>query len=78
VLRAVVKVVVADFCGGGLSGGFGAGVGRRVEGCLAGVVDEEVDVACFAGDLVDGALEVGVGGCAALDGGYVAVFLSMS
>jgi hypothetical protein len=36
---------------------------------LAGVVDEEVDVACFGGDLVDCALEVGVGGCAALDGG---------
>jgi hypothetical protein len=36
---------------------------------LAGVVDEEVDVACFGGDLVDGALQVSVGGCAALDGG---------
>ena len=40
-----------------------------VEGCLAGVVDQEVDVACLGGDAVDGALEVGVGGCAALDGG---------
>ena len=67
--RAVVEVVVADFCSGAVGGGFGAGVGRGVEGCLAGVVDEEVDVACFGGDLVDGALEVGVGGCAALDGG---------
>ena len=32
-------------------------------------------MACFAGDEVDGALEIGVGGCAALDGGYVAVLL---
>jgi hypothetical protein len=66
---AVVEVVVADFLRGGLRCGFGAGVGRGVEGCLARVVDEEVDVACFGGDLVDCALEVGVGGCAALDGG---------
>ena len=73
----VVEVVVADFLGGGLRGGFGAGVGRGVEGCLAGVVDEEVDVACFARDLVDGALEVGVGGCAALDGGQVVVLLGL-
>lgn len=73
--RAVVEVVVADFLGGALWGGFGAGIGRGVEGCLAGVVDEEVDVACFGGDLVDGALEVGVGGCAALDGGNVTMLL---
>lgn len=71
----VVEVVVADFLRGALRGGFGAGVGGGVEGCLAGVVDEEVDVACFGSDEVDGALEVGVGGCAALDGGDVAVLL---
>lgn len=38
-LGPVVEVVVADFCGGGVCGGFGAGVGRGVEGRLAGVVD---------------------------------------
>ena len=74
-LRAVVEVVVAYFLRGALRGGFGAGVGGGVEGRLAGVVDEEVDVACFAGDEVDGALEVGVRGCAALDGGDVVVLL---
>lgn len=42
---------------------------------MAGVVDEEVDVACLAGDEVDGALEVGVRRCAALDGGDVVVLL---
>jgi hypothetical protein len=67
--RAVVEVIIADFLRRGFRGGFGTGVGRGVEGCLAGVVDEEVDVACFGGDLVDGALQVSVGGCAALDGG---------
>lgn len=55
-LRAIVEVVVADFCGGGFWGGFGAGVGGGIKGCLPGVVDEEVDVACFGCDLVDGAL----------------------
>ena len=74
-VRPVVEVVVADFCGGGFGGWFGAGVGRGVVGRLAGVVDEEVDIACFVGDLVDGALEVGVRGCAALDWDEVAVFL---
>ena len=74
-VRPVVEVVVADFCGGRLGGWFGPGVGRGVEGCLACVVYQQVYVACFVGDLVDGALEVGVGGCAALDGGYVAVLL---
>jgi hypothetical protein len=77
-LWTVVEVVVTIICGGGLGCGFGTGVGGGVEGCLAGVVDEEVNVACFLGDLVDGALEVGVRGCAALDGGYVAVFLVMN
>jgi hypothetical protein len=67
-LGPVVEVVVADFLCRGFRSGFGAGIGRGVEGCLAGVVDEEVDVARFGSDLVDGALEVGVGGCAALDG----------
>jgi hypothetical protein len=42
---------------------------------LAGVVDQQVDVACFVRDVVDGALEVGVRGCAALDWDEVAVFL---
>lgn len=74
-VRPVVKVVIADFCGGRFGCWFGAGVGRGVEGCLAGVVDQEVDVACFCGDVVDGALEVGVRGCAALDWDEVAVFL---
>ena len=59
-VRPVVEVVVADFCGGRLGGWFGPGVGRGVEGCLACVVDQQVDVACFLGDLVDGALEVGM------------------
>ena len=59
-VRPVVEVVVADFCGGRFGGWFGAGVGRGVEGCLACVVDQQVDVACFLGDLVDGALEVGM------------------
>jgi len=75
IVGPIVEVVIADFCGGRFGGWFGAGVGRGVEGCLAGVVDQEVDVACFGGDLVDGALEVGVGGCAALDWDEVAVFL---
>jgi hypothetical protein len=59
-VRPVVEVVVADFCGGRFGGWFGPGVGRGVEGCLACVVDEQVDEACFVGDLVDGALEIGV------------------
>ena len=71
----VVEVVVADFCDGRLGGWFGASVGRGVEGCLACVVYQQVYVACFFGDLVDGALEVGVRGCAALDWDEVAVFL---
>ena len=32
---------------------------------------------CFGCDAVDGALEVGVGGCAALDGDYVVVLLGL-
>ena len=76
-VRPVVEVVVADFCGGRFGGWFGAGVGRGVEGCLACVVNQQVDVACFLGDLVDGALEVGVRGCAALDWDEVAVFLCL-
>lgn len=74
-LGPVVEVVVSDLLGGGFGGGLGAGVGGGVEGRLAGVVDEEVDVACFLGDLVDGTLQVVVRGCAALDGDEVAVFL---
>jgi hypothetical protein len=74
-LRAVVEVVVTNFCGGRFGRRFRTGVWRRVESGLAGVIDEEVDVACFLGDFVDGALEVGVRGCAALDGDQVSVFL---
>jgi hypothetical protein len=74
-VRPVVEVVVADFCGGRFGSWFGPCIGRGVEGRLAGVVDEQVNEACFAGDLVDGALEVGVRGCAALNWDEVAVFL---
>jgi hypothetical protein len=59
-VRPVVEVVVANFCGGRFGGWLGPCVGGGVESCLAGVVDQQVDVACFVGDVVDGALEVGV------------------
>ena len=37
--RAIVEVVVSDFCCGGFCGRFGTGIGGGVEGCLPGVVD---------------------------------------
>ena len=68
VVGAVVEIIVPDLRDGAFACGFGTGVGGGIEGCLAGVVDQNVNVSGFGCDLVDRSLGVFVGIGGAADG----------